>query len=92
MVQDSEVITLIITVGVGFFLWINRQPLQHLYDWKLLFLSYLFYLGGAIFTVAEGFVWEVGLNLLEHISYLLFSISFLLWCWRIGFRRENKGL
>ncbi len=90
MFEKNEVITLLITVGIGIFFWSNRKSIIHLHACKLLILSFLLYLARTCFTVLEGYLWPNTLNLLEHLSILLFSIVFLLWCWQIGYRKEKK--
>ena len=91
MFQENEVITLLITVGMGLFLWLNRKPLHHVYRWKLLFFAFLFFLGSAFFTVIEGVVWENGFNHLEHLSALGFAVLFLAWCWTVGFSGKKNS-
>jgi uncharacterized protein YhhL (DUF1145 family) len=88
--QKNEFITLLITVGIGIFFWANRKPITQLHAWKLLVLSFVCYLARMAFTVLESCFWTEGLNLLEHLSILLFSIFFLLWCWQIGYRKEKN--
>jgi hypothetical protein len=88
--QKNEVITLLITVGIGMFFWANRKSIIQLHAWKLLILSFFCYLARMCFTVLEGYYWPDGMNLLEHLSILLFSIFFLFWCWQIGYRKEKK--
>lgn len=91
MFEECEIITLLIALGIGFFLLMSKRPLEHIYNWKLLSIGYLCLLGGSFFTVLEGIVWESGCNILEHTLNLLFSILFFLWCWQVGFHRENKS-
>lgn len=88
--QKNEVITLLITVGIGIFFWTNRKPLAQLHAWKLLVFSFLCYTARTCFTVLEGYLWPTVINHLEHVSILLFSIAFLFWCWQIGYRKEIK--
>ncbi len=90
MFQKNEVITLLITVGIGIFFWSNRKSILQLNGWKLLILSFLCYLARMIFTVLEGYIWYDVMNLLEHLSILLFTIFFLLWCWQIGYQKEKN--
>lgn len=90
MFQENELITLLITVGIGFFFWADKKSITYLPAWKLLILSFLCYLASTCFTVLEGYLWETTLNILEHLSILLFSIFFLFWCWQVGLRREKN--
>ncbi|HRU14462.1 MAG TPA: hypothetical protein P5017_01925 [Anaerohalosphaeraceae bacterium] len=89
-IQENEVITLLITVGVGFFLLANRKTIRTLPFHRILMISYSFYLASLFFTVLEGFIWETVLNYLEHISMVAFSCAFFWWCWRMGVRRETS--
>lgn len=90
MYQENEIVTLLITLGIGFFFWANRKSIVQVQAWYMLLVSYLFYFVSTCFTVLEGYIWPTALNLLEHLFILLFSIVFLLWCWQIGYRKEKN--
>jgi Ca2+/Na+ antiporter len=89
-IQENEVITLLITAGVGFFFAANRKTIRTLPFHRTLMISYSFYLASLFFTVLEGFIWETVLNYLEHISMVAFSCTFFWWCWQMGVRRETS--
>jgi hypothetical protein len=89
MVQENELITLLLGIGVLVFAVSNRLRLQRLPEWKFLVgaLGLLFL--GWILTILEGFFWESALNLLEHISYAASSVLLALWCWKV-FPKEGR--
>jgi hypothetical protein len=43
-----------------------------------------------ICTVAEGVIFPVSLNILEHVLYVCSSFMIMLWCWMIF--RGGKGV
>lgn len=89
MIEESELITLLITIGVGFFLWATRKIIITLPFHRLLITSFSFYLFSKVCTVVEGFFWETVLNSLEHLSAILFCAVFFWWCLRLGTRKET---
>ncbi|MBN2813086.1 MAG: hypothetical protein JXQ80_03355 [Bacteroidales bacterium] len=84
MLRESEVVMLILGVGVLFFIIVNASRLKNIYSWKLLIAGYCVLLSGWIFTVLEGFFAGHILNYLEHASYLVSSVVLLVWCCRFA--------
>lgn len=82
LIQESEVVTLVISVGGGAFLFVNRAQVRRLPFPTALVLGYLCCAGAAFSTVAEGFFWEPVLNGIEHVFYLLSSVCVFVWLWR----------
>ncbi|MEJ5259447.1 MAG: hypothetical protein WHS88_04570 [Anaerohalosphaeraceae bacterium] len=89
MFEESELITLLITLGVSFFLWATRKIIITLPFYRLLLVNFGFYLFSKVCTVLEGFFWESVLNSLEHISAILSCAVFFWWCLRLGTRKET---
>ncbi|HOQ04059.1 MAG TPA: hypothetical protein PKY88_02445 [Anaerohalosphaeraceae bacterium] len=89
MFEESELIALLITLGVSFFLWATRKIIMNLPSYQFLLISFGFYLASKICTVLEGFFWESALNSLEHISAILSCAVFFWWCLRLGAKKET---
>ncbi len=89
LIQESEAVTLIISVGGAVFLFVNRQQLRQLPFPAALALGYLCCVAAALATVAEGFIWTPLINAVEHVLYLLSSVCVFAWMWRT--RRGNAG-
>lgn len=83
MIQENELVTLILALGVlGFFL-LSRLRVRELSGWRLFLLSFTALCVGWVLTVLEGLFWPIALNVAEHICYAISSIFFAFWCWQI---------
>ena len=85
MIQENELITLLITLGVFFFFLHNyfSKPMRG-FPFKRIFLASLtFFVLGQILTIVEGFLFPDLLNTIEHFSYLLFTIFLIIWFLKI---------
>ncbi|HOK67430.1 MAG TPA: hypothetical protein PK054_03470 [Anaerohalosphaeraceae bacterium] len=89
MFEESELIALLITVGVSFFLLATRKIIITLPSYQFLLVSFGFYLASKVCTVLEGFFWETALNSLEHICAILSCAVFFWWCLRLGTDKES---
>ncbi len=83
MIQQNELVTLILGLGVLAFFVLGRVRIRDLPGWRLLLLSFTVLCAGWALTVLEGFFWPDVLNSVEHICYAVSAILFALWCWRI---------
>ncbi|MDO9462769.1 MAG: hypothetical protein Q7J61_03075 [Deltaproteobacteria bacterium] len=83
MVQENEVVTLLLGVGVLVFVIANRLQLQRLPGSRILISGFYVYLGGRILTVLEGFFWGEFLNFLEHLCSAGSNVLVAIWCWRV---------
>ncbi|MBN1933283.1 MAG: hypothetical protein JW934_01390 [Anaerolineae bacterium] len=84
MVQESEILTLLLSIGVWAFIHTNRRALHALPLFRLLMLAYSAFFFAWVLTVLEGFLWPGLLNALEHIGYATGSMLVALWCWRVS--------
>ncbi len=81
-IEPIELISLISCIAVlGFVIW-NRSMLARIPNSISLILSFLFFLIACFMTVIETFLFSDIANLIEHLSYLACSISFLAWYYR----------
>lgn len=88
MVEESELISLLITWGIVFFLLATRKVIRSLPSYQFLCISFGFFLLSRTCTVLEGFFWETVLNALEHICAFLGCAVFFWWCLQVGLRKE----
>ena len=83
MIQQSELITLLLGLGVLIFLMANASQIRNIPESSLLIASYVILLFGWIFTVAEGILLSRFNNFMEHLCYAVSSISLALWIWKV---------
>jgi hypothetical protein len=90
MFHENEVIMLIMGLIVLILFFFNFQRLQSVFSFKLFFAGYCLMTTGWIATVLEGYVWESGLNFLEHSCYAAGMIVLAAWCWKLPAKRSEK--
>lgn len=61
---------------------------ENLPQFRLVFTAFFFILAANLFTVAEGFLWQEPLNILEHASYAVAGLLFTVFCWSMI---RNRG-
>lgn len=83
MIQENELLTLLVAVGVLVFAVSNREGLRELPRAGLCRLAFMLLVAGLTFTVLEGVFWEHILNLLEHICYGASSVTLAIWVWLV---------
>ncbi len=83
MVQENEIVTLVLAVGVLIFALANLRRIGSTAQPKVLLVAFAFACGGWVFTVVEGLAWPDLLNLIEHILYAISSITLAYWCWLV---------
>ena len=90
MVQENEIVTLILALGVLTFFAVNRVRIKELPCWRTFVLAFTVLTAGWVLTLLEGFFWHDTLNLFEHLCYTVSSILLARWCWRLfGDRKET---
>ncbi|OFX24696.1 MAG: hypothetical protein A2041_00085 [Bacteroidetes bacterium GWA2_31_9b] len=77
MYQESEIITLLLSLIVTFFFVfiLRKKLLSHKYLWFS--IGILLVLFSQISTVIEGFCFNSFFNLMEHSGYVIASICFI---------------
>jgi len=91
MIQQNELITFLVATGVVLFIWFNRRRVVQIPGSAWLLLSYsALYLGWSL-TILEGFVLAEIMNALEHVCYMVSSITAAAWCWIVLVKGEGKG-
>lgn len=88
MVLESEIITLVLGVGVSVFIWFNRLELKKLAASKILIAAFGMFLAGWTLAIVENFLVPDFLNHLEHASHAIGSILVVLWCWKLFGMKE----
>jgi hypothetical protein len=91
MIHESEIVMLIIGLGVFIFILGNRPQLKRIpyLDWLLAAFHVL--LVGWILTVVENILWGEVLNYLEHMCYAAASLLLAVWCWKV-FRGNREAI
>lgn len=88
MIQENELITLLIGIGLFIFIIFNYSKLKTLPAIKIILAGLSILLIGWILTILEGFFLEDLLNLLEHLFYTLSAIIIAVWFW-IAFKQKE---
>lgn len=84
MVEQSEVINLLVSLFLTFYLYFSiRKYHVYLSDWWKACIFWLIL--SDVFTVLEGYFMPVLLDWFEHISFMLGSLFFLL---AVNFKRS----
>jgi len=84
VVNEYELIELILAIGILIFFFGKRPILRKIYAYKTLLWAFCFLFAGFLATVLEGFLFNVTLNYLEHVCYVISSALILIWCWRLS--------
>lgn len=82
MIQENELITLLVGIGVAIFILTNFRRLFRIPSFPVLFAAFTFTLMGWVLTNLEGFLLGDLLNLIEHACYTASSILIAVWCRR----------
>ena len=92
MLQENEVISCILTVGVVLFVLVNYRSVVRIPRSNLLLSALLFFLLSNFFTVCEGLWLEAFFNLLEHLSYMMALVLLAVWCRTIYHHKESRDV
>ncbi len=90
MIQQSELITLLVGVGVAIYVLLNFRRLSRIPRFSTLLIAYISLLAAWALTVLEGFFLGDLLNILEHASYAVSSVTTTLWCWFVFIKGEES--
>lgn len=82
MIQENELIALILSCGAMIIGLYNYRRVREIEGTWLLGFAFVSFVLSTIFTVLEGFFWQAGLNMLEHLFYLVSAIFLVAWLWR----------
>ena len=83
MIQQNELITFLVGIGVVLFLFLNRRSIARIPGSSWLQFSYSALFTGWTLTIVEGFVFRDIINLLEHACYMASSLAAAFWCWQV---------
>ena len=89
MIRSSEVIVMLLGMGLMAFVLYQRRQLARLPNRSILFLSLLAILAGWFFTNLESVVWGELVNLLEHLCYAANAVLMAVWCGLLLRRRRS---
>ena len=92
MIQENEIIMCVLGAGALAFLLAAQVHLKRTPGFAILVIAFCGLALGWVATVLEGFVWPVGLNVLEHACYAASGISLAVWCVHVFHRgREARS-
>lgn len=86
--QENELITIMIALGVLIFIIAHYTALRKLPNFKILISSFYVLVASWILTILESFFFPAFFNLLEHIGYALSAILLALWLLPISKNQE----
>lgn len=75
--QPSEVANLILFLAFGPVIVVALRRTMKVVP-SMCYVALAAMLGAYVFTVAEGFIWPIALNLLEHTCYAIAGVAFAL--------------
>ena len=90
MIQENEIVSLLLCIGVFFFILINRSQIKQLPSSGLFVSGFYIFMFSRIFTVLEGLFLGVFFNIVEHACYIISSALLLIWVWNV-FGNKNRG-
>lgn len=82
MMQESEIISFLLGLGVLAFVLVNRKQLKRIPFCSLILGSFSAILAAWTFTILEGFFLKDLFNILEHLGHTLSAVLLALWCWK----------
>lgn len=89
MIQENEIVSLLLCLGILSFILINRLQIKRLPSSDTFVYGFYIFTLSRIFTVLEGFFFENFLNLLEHACYAISSLLLLIWFWNVFVKNER---
>lgn len=90
MIQENEIVTLVLSIGICLFIIHNRSQLVELPFHNLVIGAFVALLTGQVLTVLEGFWYEETFNFLEHVCYAASSLLLAAWCWQAMGRKADQ--
>jgi len=89
MIQQNELITFLVGLGVAIFIWLNRRRIVQIPGSSWLLLSYSALFMGWTLTLVEGFVLPDLINAIEHACYMASSVAAAVWSWVVLIKGEG---
>ena len=89
MIQQTELITFLVGVGVAIYVLLNFRKLSRIPKFSTLLTAYLSLLTAWALTILEGFFLGDLLNILEHAGYAMSSVTMAVWCWFVFIKGEE---
>lgn len=91
MIQENEIVSLLLCMGIVSFILINRVQIKRLPSSDIFIYGFYIFTIGRIFTVLEGVFFEYFFNLLEHAFYAISSLLIFIWFWNV-FGKNRRGV
>ena len=87
---ESEIVTLVLSVGIFIFILLNYSGLKKIPLFPQLLAAYSFFLFGLVFTILEGFFLEALFNIIQHSCYAVSIILIVSWCGLILLKKRSS--
>lgn len=91
-IQENEIISCILTVGVSLFVLVNHRAVSQIPRSNILLLGLVFLLLSNFFTVLEGVMLEKLFNFLEHLGYTASLVCLALWTRAVYQRGDGRDV
>ena len=79
MIQENELLTFLLCLVTLAFVFLINKRIIIIPRFKIFIVAFVFLSFGWFFTVIEGIILGDFFNLIEHVSYLISAVSFLIW-------------
>ena len=84
ILRQSEVVPVLICIAILIFIWINRERLKSVPEYKTLIAGFLVLFAVKIFGILEEFFLGDLLNLFQHLCSGGTVVFLVLWCWKVS--------
>ena len=91
MIQENEIVSVLLCMGVLYFILMNRSQIKRLPSSEIFVSGFFVYMFGRIVTVLEGLFFEDIFNMFEHAFYAISSVLLLIWLWNV-FKKNERGV
>ena len=88
--EEREVLSCLLSLCVAIFIVSQYHKPKLIPSFRILFTSFALLLLSWNFSVVEGFIWERGLNFLQHLCSGLSAIFLAFWCWLMFVKKSEK--
>ena len=90
MLEDRECVSALLAVFAGIFILCIRKRIAGVPFHTLLFAAFACIACSWVLSVAEAFVWEEGLNFLQHLFSGLSGLLLALWAYKVGTQNDPQ--
>lgn len=89
MIEENEIVSVLLCIGVLFFIIIYAVQIKRLPSSNLFLSGFYVFTLSRFFTIIENIYFYDIFHLLENASYAVSSILLLIWFWNVFVKRSN---